>query len=234
MCGRYSIGVSREALEEVFEAPVSGHVHLPRWNVAPTQDAPVVVIDGSGERETRALRWGLVPHWSDDSGGVRLINARAESVSTKPAFREAFRRRRCLIPADGFYEWVRRGARKQPYWIHHGQGGLLGLAGLWERWQPRVGEALEAFTILTTAPNALVAPFHDRMPVVLAPKAWTSWLDHATPLDRVKELLAPAPDDLLVAQAVSARVNSVDQDDGRCVEPLGEEPAELLDLFEGE
>ena len=184
MCGRYSIGVSPEELEEVFEAPISGQIALPRWNVAPTQDAPVVVVDQSGERGTRALRWGLVPRWAEDSGGARWINARAESVSSKPAFREAFECRRCLIPADGFYEWVQRGARKQPYWIHHCQGGLLGFAGLWERWQPRADEALETFTILTTTPNALVAPLHDRMPVVLEPEAWTAWLDRATPARR--------------------------------------------------
>ena len=233
MCGRYSIGVSPEELEEVFEAPISGQIALPRWNVAPTQDAPAVVVDQSGERGTRALRWGLVPRWAEDSGGARWINARAESVSSKPAFREAFECRRCLIPADGFYEWVQRGARKQPYWIHHCQGGLLGFAGLWERWQPRADEALETFTILTTTPNALVAPLHDRMPVVLEPEAWTAWLDRATPLAVVRALLAPAPEDLLVARAVSALVNRADQDDRRCVEPLREESPEPLDLFEG-
>ena len=233
MCGRYSIGVSPEELEDVFEAPLSGQVVLPRWNVAPTQDAPVVVVDQSGERGTRSLRWGLVPRWAEDSSGARWINARAESVSSKPAFREAFESRRCLIPADGFYEWVQRGARKQPYWIHHRQGGLLGFAGLWESWQPRTGEALEAFTILTTTPNALVAPLHDRMPVVLEPEAWTTWLDRATPLVVVRALLAPVPEDLLVARAVSALVNRVDRDDRRCVEPLREEAPEPLDLFGG-
>ena len=233
MCGRYSVGVSPEELAEVFEAPISGQVALPRWNVAPNQDAPVVVVDPSGERSTRVLRWGLVPRWAEDSGGFRWINARAESVSSKPAFREAFECRRCLIPADGFFEWVRRGARKQPYWIHHCKGGLLGFAGLWERWQPRAGEALETFTILTTTPNALVAPLHDRMPVVLEPEAWTAWLDRATPLAVVRALLAPAPEDLLVARAVSALVNRTDRDDRRCVEPFGEESPEPLDLFGG-
>ena len=233
MCGRYSIGVSPEELEGVFEAPISGQVALPRWNVAPTQDAPAVVVDQSGERGTRTLSWGLVPRWAEGSGGTRWINARAESVSSKPAFREAFECRRCLIPADGFYEWVQQGARKQPYWIHHGQGGLLGFAGLWERWQSPAGEALEAFTILTTTPNALVAPLHDRMPVVVDPEAWTAWLDRATPLAVVRALLVPAQEELLAARAVSTLVNRADQDDRRCVEPLGEEPQEPLDLFDG-
>ena len=232
MCGRYSVGVSPAEFEEVFEAPVSGHVTLPRWNVAPTQNAPVVVIDRSSGRAVRSLRWGLVPSWAGDSDGARRINARAESVASRPAFREAFERRRCLIPADGFYEWVRRGAQKRPYWIHHHKGGLLGFAGLWERWQPRAGEPLETFTILTTAPNVVVAPLHDRMPVVLDPEAWTAWLDPATALDRVRALLVPAPEGLLAARAVSSLVNNADQDDPRCVEPLGDERPELLDLFE--
>ncbi len=233
MCGRYSVAVSPEEISEAFEAPVSGPVASPRWNVAPTQDAPVVLVDGEGRRSLRSLRWGLVPHWAETRAGPLRINARSESAATNGAFREAFARRRCLVPADGFYEWRKIGARKQPFWIHHQRGGLLGLAGLWERWCERGGEPLETFTILTTLPNAVVAPLHSRMPVVLPPGAWSVWLDPAASIARLVPLLAPAPDDLLAARAVSPLMSRGDVDDPRCIEALVQEPSELIDLFEG-
>ena len=233
MCGRYSLAVSPEELEEIFEAPVAGLVTLPRWNIAPTQDAPVVTVGRDGERRIVPLRWGLVPYWADDpTVGTRHINARAETAPTTAAFRDAFVRRRCLVPADGFYEWQQQGGRKQPWWIHHRRGGLLAFAGLRERWQPRSGgEPMHTFTILTTMPNGTVAPLHDRMPVVLEPKDWAAWLDPATPAELVRSLLGPAPEALLEARPVSSFVNRVDNDDARCVEPAP--PPELLDLFEG-
>jgi putative SOS response-associated peptidase YedK len=232
MCGRYSVGVSVEELEQIFEAPVSSAVKLPRWNVAPTQDAPVVALGREGGRRILPVRWGLVPHWADDASvGARHINARAESVETTPAFRDAFARRRCLVPADGFYEWTRAEGRKQPWWIHHRQGGLLALAGVLDRWQTPQGVPLQTFAILTTRPNATVAPLHDRMPLVLEPTDWDAWLDPATPLDRLRPLLRPAADGLLEARAVSGAVNRVENDDARCVDPAAQ--SELLDLFEG-
>jgi putative SOS response-associated peptidase YedK len=237
MCGRYSLAVSPEELEQVFEAPVAGPLTLPRWNIAPTQEAPVVTLSrstaGALERRIVPLRWGLVPHWAGDpSVGTRHINARAETAETTPAFRDAFTRRRCLVPADGFYEWTARGGRKLPWWIHHRRGGLLAFAGLRERWRPREGgEPLRTFTILTTKPNATVAPLHDRMPVVLEPRDWATWLDAEAPLDQVRALLRPASEELLAARAVSPLVNRVENDDPRCVEPAPE--PELLDLFEG-
>lgn len=235
MCGRYSVGVTPEELEDVFEARVSDALQLPRWNVAPTQDAPVVAVSRSGERRIVPLRWGLVPHWATDSSvGARHINARAETVETTPAFRDAFARRRVLVPADGFYEWSAGAGRKQPWWIHHVRGGLLAFAGVRESWRPRDGEPLRSFTILTTAPNATVAPLHERMPVVLEPKDWATWLDPDAPLERVRALLRPAPEGLLEARAVSPLVNRVDNDGPRCVEPAAPESGpELLDLFEG-
>lgn len=232
MCGRYSLAVSPEELEEIFEAPVSGPLTLPRWNIAPTQDAPVVAVSREGQRRIVRLRWGLVPHWADDaSAGARHINARAETVETAPAFRQAFARRRCLVPADGFYEWSARGGLKLPWWIHHRRGGLLAFAAVRERWRPRESGELHTFAILTTTPNATVAPLHDRMPLVLAPADWSAWLDPTAPIERVRALLGPVPDDLLAARAVSSRVNRVENDDERCVEPAG--GGELLDLFEG-
>ena len=248
MCGRYSVGVTPEELEEIFEAPVSPGITLPRWNVAPTQQAPVVAVSSArpGERRIVPLRWGLVPHWATDpSAGARHINARAETVETSPAFRDAFARRRVLVPADGFYEWSRSGGRKQPWWIHHARGGLLAFAGVRETWRPKAPagdaaegaapEPLRTFAILTTAPNATVAPLHDRMPVVLEPRDWAAWLDPATPLERVRALLRPAPEGLLEARAVSPLVNRVENDDPRCVEAdaRAQDGPELLDLFEG-
>ena len=244
MCGRYSVAVSPEELEQVFEASAEGELALPRWNVAPTQDAPVVVRVPEGRR-IRSLRWGLVPYWADDARiGARHVNARAETLATRPAFREALARRRCLVPADGFYEWAERphGRGKAPFWIHHRRGGVLALAGLRERWRPpgspSGSEPLETFTIVTTRPNAMVAPLHDRMPAVLPPAAWDAWLDPETPVDQALALLGPAPEGLLDARAVSSRVNRVEHDDPACVEPLAADERdrrgpELLDLFEG-
>ena len=196
----------------------------------------MVVRAREGKRTIAALRWGLVPHWAPDaSAAARHINARSETVAGAPAFRDAFARRRCLVPADGFYEWASVSDRvKTPYWIHHARGGLLAFAGVHERWRPQggAGEPLHTFAVLTTTPNALVAPLHDRMPVVLEPDQWNLWLDPEAPLEAVRALLAPAPEGLLAAWPVSTRVNRVRHDDARCVEPAPPE-SELLDLFEG-
>jgi putative SOS response-associated peptidase YedK len=240
MCGRYSLAVSAEELEQIFSAVAEGPLDLPRWNVAPTQDAPVVVMSREGRRLTQ-LRWGLVPFWADDpSIGARHINARAETLATRPAFKEALERRRCLVPADGFYEWADRpgGGPRVPHWIHHKRGGVLAFAGLRERWRPRgsegaEGEPLRTFTIITTAPNRTIAPLHDRMPVVLPPTVWDAWLDPATPSSDALALLVPAPEELLEARAVSTRVNRVEHDDAGCTLPVVDRGPELLDLFEG-
>ena len=237
MCGRYSLAVSPQELEQIFAAVADDALALPRWNIAPTQDAPVVVTGQEGRRIV-PLRWGLVPHWADDpSIGARHINARAESLATSPAFKEALARRRCLVPADGFYEWADRpgGGPRIPHWIHHRRGGVLAFAGLRERWRSRDAgaEPLQTFTIVTTAPNRTVAPLHDRMPVVLPPTAWDAWLDPQTAIADALTLLAPAPDDLLDARAVTTRVNRVEHDDPGCLAPSVERGPELLDLFEG-
>ena len=240
MCGRYSLAVSPDELEQIFSAVAEGALELPRWNVAPTQDAPVVVVGREGRRIVQ-LRWGLVPFWAvDPFVGARHINARAETVATRPAFKDTLEHRRCLVPADGFYEWADRpgGGPRIPHWIHHKRGGVLAFAGLRERWRARSAEGAESeplrtFTIITTAPNGAVAPLHDRMPVVLPPAAWDAWLDPETPTSGALALLVPAPEDLLEAHAVSTRVNRIEHDDPACIAPVVHRGPELLDLFEG-
>jgi putative SOS response-associated peptidase YedK len=222
MCGRYTLTVSAGVLGDVFEADV--HVeHVPRYNIAPTQTVPVIRLDADGRRRIDGLRWGLVPHWADDpSIGNRMINARSETAADKPAFRAAIRRRRCLVPADGFFEWQRIEDRKQPYHFRRADGGVFGLAGLWERWQPTPDEPpLDTYTILTTAANAEVAPIHDRMPVILDPETWDRWLARdEIPRDRLSGMLQPCARGRLEAVAVSTRVNSPRHDDPEVLKAL--------------
>jgi len=194
----------------------------PSWNVAPRAEV-LTIVDKDRTRRLGRMRWGLVPSWATDpSVGDRMINARAESVLEKPAFRTAIERRRCIVPADGFYEWERVGSRKQPMFIHDRSGRPLAFAGLWAVWRdPDVpdGPWLRSCTIVTTDANATVAPVHDRMPVMLAPDAWSRWLDRdITDGDAVVDLLRPAPDDLLELWPVSPRVNSARHDDERLIE----------------
>jgi len=199
----------------------------PRYNLAPSQRAAVVREDDGGRR-LALLRWGLIPSWADDPRiGHRLVNARAETVAEMPAFRAAYRQRRCLVPADGFYEWLRRGGAREPWLFFPRDRGLMAFAGLWESWKVpdgapltgslaeyRPGDAVETFTILTTRPNATVRPIHRRMPVILPSEAFGAWLSCG------EVALGPAPDDLLAAHAVGLRVNSPRHDDPECVAPL--------------
>lgn len=224
MCGRYSLATGTDVLKGLFEVPGEVPDLAPRWNVAPTQPVAVVVIPNEGPRTIRTMRWGLVPSWAKDpSIGNRMINARAETLAEKPSFRDALRRRRCLVVADGFYEWVKEGAAKRPVWIHPREGGVLAFAGLWERWTDRAsGEIVETCTIVTTAANGTMAPFHHRMPVILPAAAWDRWLD-PKPVDPASllPLLVPAPDDLLAVRPVSTRVNSPANEGKDLVEPAG-------------
>ncbi len=190
----------------------------PRFNIAPTQQAPLA--HGPG-REIVNMRWGLIPRWAKDpSIGNRLINARAETAADKPSFREAFRRRRCLIPADGFYEWKTEAYGKQPWLIRRAEGRGFALGGLWERWDGPNGPK-ESFTILTTRPNATVGALHDRMPVIVPPSAFDLWLDPEAddPL-LLENILRPAPDTWLEAYPVSRLVNNPGNDEPACIEPL--------------
>jgi len=221
MCGRFTLYAKGEILAGEFG--VSGvPPEPPRYNIAPSRPVMAVRADAAGGREAALLRWGLVPSWSKDPAvGSRLINARSETVREKPSFRNAFRRRRCLIPASGFYEWLQKGRGKQPYYIRMRDGRVFAFAGLWERWEAPEGGAVETCTILTTGANAVLAPIHDRMPVILARPEYGKWLDPALKdADSLVPLLAPFPGDGMVAYPVSPRVNAPSADDEDCVAPL--------------
>lgn len=201
-----------------------------RYNVAPTQVAPVVRADGAG-RSLGWLRWGLVPSWAGGVGvGSSMINARAEGIDSKPAFRAAFKRQRCLVPVSGFYEWKKldAGSRKQPFYITPASDEPLALAGLWDSWRPPEGGAIETFTVITTAPNQLMASLHDRMPAILDPADLATWLD---PLledrERLLGLLKPYPPELMRARPVSDRVNAPRNDDPTCIALFTPKPPDL-------
>lgn len=224
MCGRYTITSPGQVIAEVFG--VAEPVDLaPRYNVCPGQDVPVVrTRHGADDREIDCLRWGLVPWFvKEPAPAARMINARAETAATSPAFREALRRRRCLLPADGFYEWQASSGKrgpKQPWYVRRGDGRPMALAGLWERWKGSDGTRIESCTVLTTAPNALLESIHDRMPVVLPPDAWPLWLDRTVQdVERLAPLLVPAPADAMIAAPVSSWVNDPKHDDAQCLAP---------------
>jgi putative SOS response-associated peptidase YedK len=194
MCGRYTLSTSIESLAEEFGIAGPLPELQPSYNVAPTQEVPAVVAGGGGGRRLEMLRWGLIPSWADEAGiGARMINARSETVAEKPSFRRAFKERRCLIPADGFYEWQKTNGGKQPYYLRMKSGRPFAFAGLWESWNGD-GNEIRSCTILTTNPNNIAREVHNRMPVILPPEVYEIWLD---PDVREKEhllsLLAPYP-----------------------------------------
>ena len=233
MCGRYSLTSPPEAIQRLFKlAPPLPNL-APRYNIAPTQEAPVIGLRKDGdERGLAMLRWGLVPFWSDGPDSrYSMINARAETVRSKPAFRAAFKARRCLVPADGFYEWkAREGGAKQPHRIVRADGEPFAFAGLWEHWEPKEGqegegqegEPIRSFTIIVTGANELLKPIHERMPVILAPEDHERWL--AGEPDEAAELLRPFPAGELRAYPVSTRVNAPKNDDPGCIEPVDAAP----------
>jgi len=220
MCGRYTLRTALNQLALHFGLD-SVPILRPRYNIAPTQAVPVVRAAEGGRREWVELRWGLIPGWSKQSPvGPPLINARSETAADKPTFRAAFRQRRCLLPADGFYEWQRIGSRRQPFHIHRADDGPLGFAGLWERWFDAGGKPVESCTILTTAANELLRPLHERMPVILEADDYAAWLDPAvTEPAELQRLLASAAAEELVITPVSTRVNSITHDDAACLAP---------------
>lgn len=217
MCGRYALHCNLPELMARLGA--GGFPPLPpRYNIAPTQDAPIVLQDAARQTRGMSARWGLVPHWSKGpESRYAMINARAETLATRPAYRQAFGKRRCLVPASGFYEWRRTAAGKQPHYITRSDGDPLILAGLWETWSAPDASPLTSFTIITTTANATMAPIHERMPVILGPEAWTEWLAAETPPGH---LLAPCAPELITARPVSRRVNSPAHDAPDCIAPL--------------
>ncbi|MGA8753140.1 SOS response-associated peptidase [Candidatus Deferrimicrobium sp.] len=222
MCGRFTLFEPDKVLAKEFG--VSGFPPRSlRYNIAPSQPIAAVraVPTGSG-RELALLRWGLIPSWSKDPAiGNRLINARAETAPEKPSFRNAFRRHRCLIPTSGFYEWLRWERGKQPYFVRMRDSHPFAFAGLWDRWESPEEGAIETCTILTTAANAVLAPIHDRMPVILPPWEYSRWLDPSIKdPDSLAPLLVPFPPEEMLAYPVNPRVNVPSADDKGCIAPL--------------
>jgi putative SOS response-associated peptidase YedK len=223
MCGRFVRQSTQEVLADWFGVELEEMPWFaPSFNIAPQSVQPVVRLGrDSGNREFALLRWGLVPFWAKDSKlAYSTINARAEEAATKPAFREALKKRRCLVPADAFYEWKRLDAKsKTPFAIALISGEPYAFAGLWESWRPKAGEPLETFTILTTDPNEVMAPIHNRMPVILEPKDYDRWLDAGDQARPPVDLLRPYPAERMRAWPVSDRVGNVRNNDPQLLEP---------------
>jgi putative SOS response-associated peptidase YedK len=244
MCGRFTLRAPASTIAEEFQL-LDAPPLAPRFNVAPTQPvAAVRIVPDSGQRQFVLLKWGLVPSWAKDPAiGSRLINARAESVAEKPAFRTAFRRRRCLVVADGFYEWQRTGGRKQPYFIRLRDDRPFAFAGLWEVWEGKTVPGtvfasgpcsrqslsaktvpgtvlLETCTLITTGPNEVMEPIHDRMPVILSPDDYDRWLDPSIrEPDKLRPLLRPYPASAMLAVPVSGHVNNPKNEGAECIVP---------------
>jgi putative SOS response-associated peptidase YedK len=226
MCGRAKLSTDFSEIKVAFRVPPENptpNSNAPSWNVAPTDNLPIVRYnEKTGSRTLDMMRWGLVPYWAKDIKiGFSTINAMAETVDTKPVFREAFKRRRCIVPVDNFYEWKRVGPKKKrPYAIGLDGGGLMALAGLWENWKSPADEWVRSFTIVTTTPNELCAEVHNRMPVILPPETWSAWLGEkpAEP-DELKSLLVPYTRPITM-WPVSARVGNVKNNDPSLIEPV--------------
>lgn len=221
MCGRFTLTQSAAAIAEAFDLDEIPRF-VPGYNIAPTQPVPTIRASRDSRREFDYLYWGLIPSWSKDPTiGARMINARSETVTEKPSFRTAFKRRRCLIVADGFYEWQKLGSKKQPYYFQLADHQIFGFAGLWEHWHSPEGDEIQSCTILTTAANELMRSVHDRMPVILHPQDYDLWLDPTIQTDeRLNFLLRPYPDDQMCAYPVSTKVNSPQNDSPECIVPL--------------
>lgn len=218
MCGRFALKSPPAKLVEHFGLDECADF-APRYNIPPGTDIPVIRQSPEGKRVLHLLRWGLVPHWAKDpSIGNKLSNARGESVAEKPSFRDAFRRRRCLIPADGFYEWKTEDKVKQPYFISLKSGEPLAMGGLWESWRRPDGEILRTACIITTGPNDVMEPIHDRMPVILRAEVWQAWLE--APVENIQPLVSPYEPDTMQAWPVDRRVSRTVDDDAGLIEPI--------------
>ncbi len=221
MCGRYSITTPVEAMAKIFG--FSGLPNLgPNYNVAPTNAVPFVRLENK-ERQIAMARWGLVPSWAKEIRNKPLINVRGETIDEKPAFRSSFKRRRCLVPADGFYEWQKREqGPKQPYYIHRHDGEIFGMAAIWDHWIAPDANEIDSLAIVTTSANKLIGQLHTRMPVILDESDFSFWLDPKNEdFPTLKEMLKPAKEDLLEAYPVTTQVNRVGQEGADLVEPIG-------------
>jgi putative SOS response-associated peptidase YedK len=219
MCGRYRLSRRKQIIEEHFDSISGDEDWLPRYNIAPTQPVPIIrQHPKEPRRELSLVRWGLIPSWAKDtSGAAQMINARSETAATKPAFRDALASRRCLVPADGFYEWRRAGKVKQPYCFEVNDGELFAFAGIWECWKDPVGKWIKSCSILTTTPNKVTAAVHDRMPVILDPDSYDPWLDPGMKkVEGLSEMLKPYDARTMRSYPVSNRVNHVANDDAEC------------------
>jgi putative SOS response-associated peptidase YedK len=223
MCGRYRLSRRKQIIEEYFDTSPWDDDWSLRFNIAPTQPVPVIRRRPKEPvRQISAMRWGLIPNWARDAsiaGGT--INAKSETAATKPAFRDPLRFRRCLIPADGFYEWARKGASKQPFCFAVKDGEPFAFAGLWDGWKDSNGQWVKTCSILTTTPNALTSAVHDRMPVILAPDSYDLWLDPGMQnVAAISELLKPYDAKLMRSYPISSRINHVANDDEECSRPV--------------
>lgn len=229
MCGRYRLSRRRQIIEEYFDAVSGEDDWEPRFNIAPTQPVPVIRQHPKEPiRQLSLMRWGLIPSWAKDpSVSAQMINARSETAATKPAFRDPLKFRRCLIPADGFYEWKRMPTSKQPYCFEVNEGELFAFAGLWDCWKGSSGKAVETCSILTTTPNAVTSAVHDRMPVILEPDTYDLWLDPGMRDMRVvSDLLKPFDAQLMRCYPVSTRINHVANDDEECSQAVESMPTQ--------
>ena len=223
MCGRYRLSRRKQIIEEHFETQHWDDDWSPRYNIAPTQPVPVIRQHPKEPvRQLSLIKWGLIPTWSKDgSGAASMINARAETVATKPAFRDPFRLRRCLIPADGFYEWARKGTSKQPFCFEVNEGELFAFAGLWDGWKNAEGEWVKTCSIMTSTPNAVTSAVHDRMPVIVHPDSFDVWLDPGMRnVEAITELLKPYDARIMRCYPVSTRINHVANDGEECSRPV--------------
>lgn len=233
MCGRYQNRAQKQAIAEAFRVGIPSTLEiLPSYNVAPQSEQAIIRLSrDSAQRELARLRWGLVPFFAKDAKiGFSTVNARAESVTTSPTFREAMKRRRCLVPATGFYEWQKIGKKgKQPWTIELTNGDIFAFAGLWDRWKDRItGSVLETYTIITTDPNELVQPLHDRMPVILSPSDYDRWLEPGDPDRPPIDLLRPFPAERMTAWQVGSAVGNTKNDSPDLRLPLSDAPRDLF------
>ena len=227
MCGRYTLTKTGDAIARTFSLSQPPEPK-PRFNIAPTQPVAAIAHSTSAQpassREYRIFQWGLIPSWAKDPAiGNRMINARAETAAEKPSFRAAFKRRRCLVIADGFYEWKREGKQKQPYYIQMADEDLFGMAGLWEVWESGDGSYIESCTILTTEPNELMQPIHNRMPVIISPEDYDLWLDPQQQRNALQPLLRPYDPEQMRSRPVSKTVNNPRNETPECIEPVAAE-----------